>query len=109
MKSCKHGHVDGSRHIPCYRCAAEYWETRADRLARECDYYHAESIKRKPSKALVGASRRVIRNCERYEWLRRGEGVMPYLGVTVCGKALDEACDRGITAEAKKIGKRKSK
>lgn len=33
MKACKHGHVDGVRHIPCPKCQLEYWQG----LAQEKD------------------------------------------------------------------------
>ena len=26
MSPCKHGHVDGALHTPCYECKAEYWK-----------------------------------------------------------------------------------
>lgn len=38
---CKHGHVDGALHEPCYECRAEYWQERAiaaeQRLERAVD------------------------------------------------------------------------
>jgi len=37
---CRHGHVDGAMHIPCYQCRSEYWEART----KEAEKGHAEAI-----------------------------------------------------------------
>lgn len=98
MRSCKHGHTDGFMHIPCLECKVERLAgeiVKQDEIIRSLRGDLASE--RATNKFLL----RGAKNSERYEWLRRGEGVMPHLGVTVCGKALDRACDHGMAVANK--------
>ena len=40
------------------------------------------------------------RDAERYRFLRGGEGIMPYLGVTTVGEMLDHGIDRAMAVKA---------
>lgn len=42
MKACKHGHVDGVRHIPCPKCQAEYWQSQIEERDRTIQALLAE-------------------------------------------------------------------
>lgn len=35
MNHCKHGHIDGALHRPCYQCRAEFWEDQANQFATQ--------------------------------------------------------------------------